>query len=408
MTIPWVEKYRPKKISEVIGNKEAIQKFLKWIDSWEKGKPFKKAALLYGPPGIGKTSLVLAYALEKNYDMIEMNASDWRNANKMSEIAGVASQQSTLLGSNKRIIIIDEVDGIAGKEDMGGLSILNKIISETHVPIVLIANDIWQPRLTSLREKSELIEFKKVHKASIVSLLKKICEIEKIKYDEMVLKNIAERSTGDVRSAINDLQAIGEGRKEINNENLLALGYRDRLKQVFDSLVLVFHGKSLDEANKAINNLDLDPETFFLWILDNAPIQIKDIKVLEKVLNYLAKADLYFARISKKQEWNYMKYAIPLMTGGVAISTKNYKSGFIKFSFPQKIRLLNKIKDYINKKSNISKKIAIKCHTSSYIASKDILPFIKIILLNNKEITQKLSKFFDFDKEEIDFIKNEL
>jgi replication factor C large subunit len=408
MTIPWVEKYRPKRVSEVIGNKEAIQKFLKWIDSWEKGKPPKKAAILYGPPGVGKTSLVLAYALEKNYDTIEMNASDWRNANKMNEIAGAASQQSTLSGSNKRIIIIDEVDGIAGKEDIGGLSVLNKIISETHVPIVLIANDIWQPRLASLREKSELIEFKKIHKASIVSLLKKICDNEKIKYDEMVLKNIAERSTGDVRSAINDLQAIGEGKKEINNESLLALGYRDRLKQVFDSLVLVFHGKSLDEANKAINNLDLDPETFFLWILDNAPIQIKDIRILEKVLNYLAKADLYFARISKKQEWSYMKYAIPLMTGGVAISTKNYKSGFIKFSFPQKIRLLNKIKGYINKKSDISKKIAIKCHVSSYIASKDILPFIKIIFLNNKEDSQKLSKFFNFDKEEVDFIKNEL
>jgi replication factor C large subunit len=408
MTIPWVEKYRPKKVSEIIGNKEAIQKFLEWINSWEKGKPTKKAALLYGPPGVGKTSLVLAYALEKNYDTIEMNASDWRNANKMNEIAGAASQQSTLSGSNKRIIIIDEVDGIAGKEDIGGLSVLNKIISETHVPIVLIANDIWQPRLASLREKSELIEFKKIHKASIVSLLKKICEMEKIKYNETILKNIAERSTGDVRSAINDLQAIGEGKKEINNESLLALGYRDRLKQVFDSLVLVFHGKSLDEANKAINNLDLDPETFFLWILDNAPIQIKDIRILEKVLNYLAKADLYFSRISKKQEWSYMKYAIPLMTGGVAISTKNYKSGFIKFSFPQKIRLLNKIKGYINKKSDISKKIAIKCHVSSYIASKDILPFIKIIFLNNKEDSQKLSKFFNFDKEEVDFIKNEL
>ncbi|MEM2082975.1 MAG: replication factor C large subunit [Nitrososphaerota archaeon] len=408
MTIPWVEKYRPKRVSEVIGNKEAIQKFLEWINSWEKGKPIKKAALLYGPPGVGKTSLVLAYALEKNYDTIEMNASDWRNANKMNGVAGIASQQSTLLGSNKRIIIIDEVDGIAGKEDIGGLSILNKIISETYVPIVLIANDIWQPRLASLREKSELIEFKKVHKASIVSLLKKICETEKIKYDETVLKNIAERSTGDVRSAINDLQAIGEGRKEINDEDLLALGYRDRLKQVFDSLVLVFHGKNLNEASKAMNNLDIDPETFFLWILDNAPIQIKNVKILEKVMDYLAKADIYFTRISKKQDWSYMKYALPIMTGGVAISTKDYKSGFIKFSFPQKIKLLNKIKDYMNKKSNISKKIAIKCHTSSYIASKDILPFIKIIFLNNKEFSQKISKFFDFDKEEIDFIKNEL
>ncbi|MEM1574391.1 MAG: replication factor C large subunit [Nitrososphaerota archaeon] len=408
MTIPWVEKYRPKKVSEVIGNKEAIQKFLEWINSWEKGKPIKKAALLYGPPGVGKTSLVLAYALEKNYDIIEMNASDWRNASKMNEVAGVASQQSTLLGSNKRIIVIDEVDGIAGKEDIGGLSVLNKIVSETRVPIVLIANDAWQPRLAPLREKSELIEFKKVHKASIVSLLKKICEMEKIKYDEEVLKNIAERSTGDVRSAINDLQAIGEGKEEINNEDLIALGYRDRLKQVFDSLVLVFHGKSLNEASKATINLDIDPETFFIWILDNAIIRIKDTKILEKVLNYLAKADLYFARISKKQEWSYMKYAIPLMTGGVAISTKDYKGGFIKFSFPQKIRLLNSIKDYVDKKNAISKKIVAKCHTSSYTASKDILPFIKIIFLNNEEATKKISKFFNFEKEEIDFIKNEL
>lgn len=408
MSIPWVEKYRPKRVFEVIGNKEAIQKFLKWIESWEKGEPIKKAALLYGPPGIGKTSLVLAYVLEKKYDIIEVNASDWRNAIKMKEIVGAASQQSTLLSSNKRIIIIDEVDGIAGKEDAGGLSVLNRIISETHMPIVLIANNIWQPRLSFLREKSELIQFKKVHKASIISLLKKICKLEKIEFDEEILNEIAERSTGDVRSAINDLQAIGEGKEKISIEDLATLGYRDRLKQVFESLVLVFHGKNLNEATRAMSNLDIDPETFFLWILDNAPIQIKDRKVLEKAMDYLAKADIYFARISKKQEWNYIKYAIPLMTGGVAISTKDYKSGFIKFSFPQKIRLLNKIKGYIDKNNEISKKIAFKCHTSSYIALKDILPFIKIILLNKKKYAKEISHFFDFNEEEIDFIKKEL
>ena len=71
----WVEKYRPKKIAGIVGNEEAKLAFVDWL----KGKHWKKkATLLYGPPGVGKSALVYAAANELNLKIIEMNASDIR------------------------------------------------------------------------------------------------------------------------------------------------------------------------------------------------------------------------------------------------------------------------------------------------------------------------------------------
>ena len=72
----WTEKYRPKKVAEVVGNHDSVKAFLEWMRSWEMGNPTKKAVLLYGPAGVGKTSLVLAYGREYGYDVVEVNASD--------------------------------------------------------------------------------------------------------------------------------------------------------------------------------------------------------------------------------------------------------------------------------------------------------------------------------------------
>lgn len=77
--LPWTEKYRPRRILDVAGNEEAKKKYVAWINSWVRGKPTKKAALLYGPPGCGKTSIVFATAQEFNWELIELNASDVRS-----------------------------------------------------------------------------------------------------------------------------------------------------------------------------------------------------------------------------------------------------------------------------------------------------------------------------------------
>ncbi|MCS7136565.1 MAG: replication factor C large subunit [Nitrososphaerota archaeon] len=400
----WTEKYRPKRVSEVIGNKEAIEAFLNWMASWEKGAPYKKAAFLYGPAGVGKTSLVIAYATEKGYDLVEVNASDWRTAEKVRRVVGSACESLTLDGMRKRIILVDEVDGIAGQEDAGGIPAIRDAIEKTRVPIVLIANDPWDQKLATIREMCEMIEFKHVHKQLIVSHLRKICTLERLECSDDVLKAIAERSNGDVRSAINDLQALAMVGPKIDGSTLAALGYRDRVKEIFSALVQVFHAKSIRDAWASTENIDVDIDTFFNWVLDNVPQQLTDPEDLERAMDFLAKADLYFAKIKRMQRWNLLRYAVPIMTGGIAVSRKKSQTGFVKFSFPQRVRLLQSTKHERELRSDLANKLASKCHMSSYKANVEMLPFLSFIFKNDGEVASGLAKFFELSESEISYL----
>src|SRR5256712_10078188 len=99
MTIePWAIKYKPRTSKDVAGNKPAIEKLRDWIESWKKGRPSKTAVLLYGPAGVGKTSVTEALARENGWDLVEIKASDKRSGEILSKISGIASTQRTRFG----------------------------------------------------------------------------------------------------------------------------------------------------------------------------------------------------------------------------------------------------------------------------------------------------------------------
>ena len=139
--MPWTEKHRPKNFEEVKGQDEVVGKIKSFIDSFQKGAGVakvagrgtskKKALLLYGPPGTGKTTIAYVIAKETNSEIFELNASDLRNKDKLQQILKPAVEQKSLVYKNK-IILVDEVDGISGYQDRGGITELLRIITASN------------------------------------------------------------------------------------------------------------------------------------------------------------------------------------------------------------------------------------------------------------------------------------
>jgi len=400
----WTQKHKPQTLDEIVGNKKAKKQFYDWLKSWDCGIPKKRASLLYGSPGVGKTVTVETIAKELNMELVEKNASDYRTADAIKRFAGLASQYSTLFGE-KRLTLLDEVDGIAGRVDRGGVKELTKILKETRSPIVLTANDAYSSRLSTIRKYSEVIEFKNPTIREGVTHLKGICEKEGINADEDALKLIVERAGRDVRSAVNDLQALAQGKTRLTKEDVAWLAGRDRKEVIFKVMQTIFYSRDGWEAKKAAGSADVDPDMLFHWVYENAPYHLNDPHDLVKAMDSIALADIYRQRIRDTQNWSFLKYVFDFSTSGVAAARQNSKSsGWVPFRFPSKIRMLSSTKRERALKFNIGMKIRKKCHVGATKSAKDVLPFLKVIFQNNTEMAAGLAHWFEFDDDMIEYI----
>ncbi len=406
MYTAWTVKHKPKSLMEVVGNREAIGSFEKWLVSWEKKVPEQRAAFLYGPPGIGKTVAVEAAANDLGMELIEKNASDYRTEEQIRQVAGLASQYSGFFGK-KRIILLDEMDGVYGTVDRGAIPAITQIIKETHCPIVLTANDFWDKKFVAFRDKKKylIIEFKKPPASEVSKHLKRICAEEGIAAEEEALKFIAQRSEGDVRSAVNDLQALGQGKTRLSYEDVSWLAYRDRKDVIFNVLRLILYGKTCDTAKQAIDMADVDLDMLFEWVYENVPYHFNVPGELAEAMEALAKADLYRGRIRRTQDWKLTRYVIDFLTAGVAMARdKSRPSGWVPFRFPQRIQMLSTSRAERGMKAEIGKKIKRRMHVSVSVAQKDVLPYLKIIFENNPEMAAGLVDWFDLNEEDVNYI----
>ncbi|MCS7112368.1 MAG: replication factor C large subunit [Nitrososphaerota archaeon] len=408
MSIPWIVKYRPKRVEEVVGNDDSKKKFIEWIESWVKGEPIRKAALLYGPAGVGKTSLVEAVAKTYGYDLVELNASDQRSETIIKRIVGIAASQGTLTGSaTRRIILLDEVDGMS-EEDRGGLKAIVEVLERTRQPIVLTANDAWDPKLTPLRSVCLMIEFKRLKQWEVVKKLRDICLKEGIEADREALEFIAKRSEGDLRSAINDLQIVAQGRMKITIEDVGWLPYRNRIEPIFDVLSIIFNAKTISTARRALSLIDIDPDMMFEWIYENLPSQLTDPKDLAVAMENLAKADLIRSRVKLFQRWDLLAFATEIMSGGVAVAREATKPRWTPFHFPERIKFLSSIKEERGVMDSIASKIASRCLTSKRTVISDVIPYILFMLMNNPDYGVKLLRNYDLTSSEIEFLKGKV
>mgnify|MGYP002153775018 CR=1 FL=1 len=403
MPLLWTVKHRPKTLSDVAGNKEAKESFIAWINSWQKGIPPKKAALLHGPPGTGKTVTVQAAANDFKFDLVEINASDKRTEEHLRKIAGGAATQGELFGRN-RLILLDEIDGINLSEDKGAISTLVETIEHARCPIALTANDPWDPKIRPLRELCFAIEFRRLGVRDSLPYLKKLCVSEGIEADEQALRLIIDRNKGDMRSIINDLQTFTTGRKKLNYADVEWLSWRDRKDTIFDALRTVFSSKSGTQARRATDMADVDLDMFFEWIYENAPLQLTDPRDLANALGALSKADLYLARMKRLQAWQLLPFAIDQMTIGVALSKERTKPAWTPMRFPSRITSLSRTRKERALRSAIGAKIGAKSHVSSMAAVKHFLPYLSFVFQNNSEMASDITGWLDLNEEMVQYL----
>jgi len=409
----WTEKYRPEHLDEVIGNKEAKKKLLEWAREWQRGSPPKKAVILYGKPGVGKTSAAHALAKDFGWEIVELNASDDRNREVIRRVA-LTGAVSEILGSPKdamgrkvrRLIILDEADNLYERNgDAGGKGAIIETIRASKQPIILLANDYYglvKGRGSELKKLCIPIEFGKVNWKEIVSLMEKICREEGLEYEKEVLESIARRCNGDVRSAINDLQSISYAKK-ITGEMLHHLGYRDREAEIFSTLRMILRARDMKTAINYARLLDESPENLILWIDENLPLEYRKHDDLMKGYNFLSRADVFLGRAKRRQYYGLWRYASELMAGGVAAAKGHDYGGFAKYSFPSWLRKMSASKQERRMKYELAKKMGKKMHCSASKAVREIIPVMKKIFMN-LEMASGLAASLGLKKEEIEYL----
>ncbi|UCD20974.1 MAG: replication factor C large subunit [archaeon] len=394
--IPWTEKYRPTKLSEVYGQDKAKALALDFVKNFKNQR--KKGLLFYGQSGTGKTALVYALANELGLEILELNASDFRNKQQIKDIVGRALGQRSLFSSGK-IILIDELDGVSGTKDRGGLRELIRFISDSKYPIFLVCNDFWSQKLRPLRTKIQKLEFKPLDLLAVRRIIFKISKNEGFSVTEQALIKLFQLTKGDVRALINDLQCLSSITNKITEKELESLDLREKTQEIFQAIKKVLQTR---DALGAFNNLNFNFDELFLWLDENLPL-IYHGKELAKAYDVLSLADIYKRRIGRRQHWRFLSYIDTLLSHGIAVCKAREKPGFIKYNNPTRILKLWMAKQRNLKKKEIAIKLAKKTHCSVKQAMKD-LDFLRHGLRSDENFRENFVSELRL-KDEQDWIK---
>lgn len=392
----WTDKYRPQELGQVVGNKKEIKIITDWVSSWKNNDP-QIPLLLVGPPGIGKTTLSQIIAKEFS-EYIELNASDKRSQDVIKNTIGESAAARSLFGDDYKLIILDEVDGIHGSNDRGGVRAIGEIIKTSHHPMILIANDFYSKRLQSIKPKCQVIKMKKARWNSISALLRKIAIAEGVDVEPGALKEIATKSQGDVRSAINTLQALSDKDNTLKSSDINNIITKDTRSDIFNAITGVLKSKTPAHVKEAMW-IEEDPTLVMEYIAENIPREYQKKDEIKKAYDYISKADVFFGRTLASRNYGYWKYASDFMGIGVSNSKHETYKKFTKIQTPTIFGLMGRNRGKRNLRDGIAEKMSVKLHVSHSIAIS-MFPYLEIMFKNN-ELAWEISDFLELDDAEI-------
>lgn len=400
----WTEKFKPALLSDFVGNPEIVKQVKEWAIAWSAGKK-QKPLLFWGQTGIGKTLLAELIAKQMNWQLFELNASDFRTKEIIERVAGAAALNASFTGS-LRLVLLDEIDGLQGTADKGGSAAVSALLKQASQPVVLTANEVFGDvgkKISSIKSQCIALEFKKPHSTSITKFLQKVCEFESIDFDLPALNALAKNSNSDLRSALLDLQSIAEHSKKIILQEVEQLGFRERQQRVFEVLQKVFHAKTIQESQQARLSSDLDSEMLLRWIEENIPRHFTQEEDTASAFNALSRADVFNGRIFKRQHYGFLRYSSELMTSGVALKRKHSYPGFVRYQFPKLLSMLSKSTGLRSKRKEIAEKMKSKMRGSKKRIMSEDLAFLQPLFQNNETLTN-FTALFGFDSADLAFL----
>uniref|UniRef100_A0A8C5KRM4 Replication factor C subunit 1 n=1 Tax=Jaculus jaculus TaxID=51337 RepID=A0A8C5KRM4_JACJA len=348
----WVDKYKPTSLKTIIGqqgDQSCANKLLRWLRNWHQSSPEEKrqakfgkfagkddgssfkAALLSGPPGVGKTTTASLVCQELGYSYVELNASDTRSKNSLKAVVAESLNNTSIKGfytsgaalsvPMKHALIMDEVDGMAGNEDRGGVQELIGLIKHTKIPIICMCNDRNHPKMRSLVHYCFDLRFQRPRVEQIKSAMLSIAYKEGLKIPPPAMNEIILGANQDIRQVLHNLSMWCARSKALTYDQAkaeshrakkdLKLGPFDVARKVFAAGDETAHMSLMDKSDLFFHDYSIAP----LFVQENyvhvKPVAAggdmkKHLMLLSRAADSICDGDLVDSQIRSKQNWSLL------------------------------------------------------------------------------------------------------
>ncbi|XP_070613215.1 replication factor C subunit 1 [Erythrolamprus reginae] len=418
-TLLWVDKYKPMSLKTIIGQQgeqSCANKLLRWLKNWQKNslqdKQVKsskfgskddgansKAALLSGPPGVGKTTTASLVCQELGLSYVELNASDTRSKNSLKEVVAESLNNTSIKGfcsgasrsvSANHVLIMDEVDGMAGNEDRGGIQELIDLIKHTKIPIICMCNDRNHSKIRSLVHYCFDLRFPRPRVEQIKGAMMSIAFKEGLKVPPPAMNELILAANQDIRQVLHNLSMWCARDKTLTYDGVkedaskakkdIKLGPFDVVRKVFAKGEETSHMSLIDKADLFFHDYSLGP----LFVQENylhvKPAAAgnnlkKELLLLSKTADSICDGDLVDRQIRARQNWSLL----PTQAIYSSVLPGELMRGYLQQfpSFPSWLGKFSSTGKHDRIVQELSMHMSLRTHTSKSAVNLDYLSYLR-------------------------------